>query len=271
MKKILIIFILFFAIGCTKSQQKIPVNSLIVMMGESNIGGKGVNADLSAKELAPRTSVKILNNNTLLFENLDVGTNNLILHQDLADNATNGMEVGMANSADSGTLGNIPVYILKAGTGSSRIYWWNDSTFLHGGVNAWEQAKTRIDTAIKLLTINNAKPAIYLIWSQGLNDVGYIANETLWSDSTIIFFAKFRARYGNYIPIFTTYLPENANPTRILFNGKITQMGNLFRVYPIVTSDATMIDTYHWSSAGLKIIATRILYTLKSIYKYQYQ
>jgi hypothetical protein len=241
-------------------------NALIIISGESNAGGQVPNSNLTPYELSSRVSTKILNNTSLLFEYLHIGVNNLIGHQNLPNNLTSGFENGIANSADSGIYGISPVYIMKAGTGSGRISWFNDSTIIYIGANAWLQLKSRADTAIKLLTNSNKgiTPKVYLFWTQGINDAINGLSATAWEDSTIHFFTKFRSRYGN-VPIFMTYLPTSFTA----YNTAITDISNVVNdCYALETSDATMQDAYHWNYSGMKIIASRFIYMLKAHYNY---
>lgn len=53
---------------------------VFVFTGESNSGGVAPNSEATAEELASTSSVQILNNTTLKFEDLDIGTNNLLDH-----------------------------------------------------------------------------------------------------------------------------------------------------------------------------------------------
>lgn len=283
MKRLIYILLLLFFCGCARPQSiRISVSPiahhlpsdvspvpLIVIVGESNAGGLAVNADLTAYELAPRSSTKILNNTTLTFQDLDIGTNNLILHQDIPDNATHGMENGLANCADTGLLGAIPIYILKAGTGTAKISWWNDSTFIYGGVNAWQQCKTRMDAAIILLnTINNGvNPPIYLIWSLGINDALAGTNTSTWKDSVKSFFTKFRARYGANIPIIMTLFVGGSYPP---YSTKLSEIASEISNCFGVTCPLTTIGGVHWSAAAFKIIASTMVRTIISHYEYRW-
>jgi len=271
--KVLLIFILTLIVGIScKSQylgvSEITARPLIIIAGESNAGGAGINASLSSTESAARYSLRILNNTSLLFEPMQIGVNNLILHQGLTTNGSHGIENGLANSCDSSRLGVTPIYFLKAGSGGARIAWWNDSTIIYQSVNAWEQLKTRADSAIKLMTaINNGiAPPLYLFWTQGINNNIDGTNATSWKDSTKSFFAKFRLRYGANVPIFMTYLPPNYSS----YNSSITDISNEINYcYPIVVSDVELNgDNIHWSYAGWKKIATRFITSLLSHYTY---
>ena len=89
---------------------------LFAFIGESNSGGYAVNADLTAGELAARSAVQIWNNTTNTYQDLDIGTNNLISHDGLVDNATHGWENGLASEVEAAILPN-PVYLAKCGQG----------------------------------------------------------------------------------------------------------------------------------------------------------
>lgn len=241
---------------------------LIIIAGESNAGGTALNDSLPLAEMASRPLLKILNNENFLFESMRIGDNNLLLHQGLAGGVTHGIENGLANSIDSGTLGaQETIYIMKAGIGAAQVDWWNDSTILYSGVNAWIQFKTRLDTAIKLLKPlnSNAPPKLYFFWTQGINDALNSITAPIWKEKTKTFFVKLRQRYGN-IPIFMTYL----TPSYTTYNTAITELSTeVDNFYTIQTSDAPLKDGNHWDHNGWKIIAPRFIYTLLAHYRYR--
>lgn len=259
-----LVTILFFLIAATgKGQVCYLKKGLIIIAGESNSGGTAVNASLTAYELAPRTSTKILNNTTLTFHDLDIGTNNMIGHQPFADNIYHSLENGLANCADS--LVGQPLYILKTGMGGTKINNWNDSLSLYGGANAWQQTKPRVDSAVKLMTTINGgiAPPLYLVWTIGINDAVALTDTTVWKDAVKTFFIKFRARYGN-VPIFMLYIPPLVSAA---YNRKILEIASeVSWFYPIRTDDAPLQDLYHWNYIGMKIIATRIIHIILDNY-----
>lgn len=262
----LLVIIFLFLSGCTKAQTGYlgrvvyDPTPLFIMAGESNAGGYALNDPLTAHEAAPRSSAKILNNSSYQFQTLDIGTNNLINHYFLTDNATHGIENGLANCADSGLLGNTPMYLVKAGLGSSRIRHWTNPDTLYNIYQGYTLFKQKVDTAITQMTaINNGTtPQLYLIWTQGINDAIYeIQDAQSWKDSTKSLFAQMRTRYGN-MPIFIMYLPTT-DARFTTFNTKITEIAaEVSECYAISVTDAPMRDSYHWNYAGWKIIASRI-------------
>lgn len=262
MKKV---FVLFILIGCNKVDNKVVFvkpNPIIVISGDSHAGGRGENNMLTNYELSPRRSLMIFNNNSLKFERLDVGTNNLINHQGLSDNLTHGLENGLANATDSGFFNRKPIYFLKAGSGSARINWYNNEKFLYMGVNAWVQLKNRLDSAIKLLTVNGVKPPVILIWSIGTNDSNADMDSHSWKDSNKVFLNKFRFYFGGVkTPIFLTKMATKVPTEFFEYNKRVDEITKeLPNCYPVFTGDATTISTdhYHWDYRGFRLIGSRI-------------
>lgn len=269
MKNILLLLLLFT--NCIKAQslflgRKVSSQpkqiSLIIFSGESNSGGKALNTDATTNELAVRPKVKILNNSTLLLEDLHIGVNNNIGHDNLINGTTHGWELGLGNIVDSGNLPN-PIYITKTGQGGSGIDQWNPTAT----VKYYDSLTKRVDSAKKLITaINNGvAPNLYLFYSQGINDALYVPNDSAnWISKTEAHFANIRARYGS-VPIFITYLPPAFNS----YNARITQIcSEVTECYAIQTSDLPMQDSYHWNYSAMKTIASRMIATLKSHYTY---
>lgn len=138
---------------------------LIVLFGESNSGGIAPNASAQSLELAPRKA-KILNNNTLEFEPLDIGTNNLIGHLGLESYWYNshGMELQIANLYDNNYFNNLyEIFIVKAGAGGSKVSEWQT------GGNYYNTFKTRVQTAIDLIFQNDPINVRFML-SLGIND-----------------------------------------------------------------------------------------------------
>lgn len=264
MKLILILFFLpLFMTAQTVGM--IGVNSkarnvLLVFTGESNSGGLAANSSATTSELLARSSLKILNNNSLLFENLHIGVNNQIGHAGFTtaqDTTTHGWELEFANRIDSGTFGINPMYLVKAGQGGSIIANWiigsayNDSLF------------KRMDTAIALLTsLNNSqKPSIYIFYSQGINDANAATNATTWQLATIQHFKDIRNRYGNSIRIFMTNMPTYIGGNYAAYNSAIASIATLLPyVFFIDVSGAGQNgDNLHWSYSGMKLIGSRMI------------
>jgi len=147
-------------------KKQISNKILIVLLGESNSGGISPNSSAVSSELLPR-NVKILNNSSLVFEPLDIGSNNLINHYGLESYwyDCHGMELEIANKYDEGFFGGKEVFIVKAGIGGSKVSQWQiGGTF--SGQNSFENFKTRVSKAIELLD----NPEVVFMLSIGIND-----------------------------------------------------------------------------------------------------
>lgn len=226
---------------------------LIVFSGESNSGGFAVNADATAPELAARPSVQILNNTSFVFQNLQVGVNNLIDHAGLPANATHGWEIGLANGVDDGDFGPSysQLYLVKTGQGGSTISQWNvGGTYMNKFTQRINSAKTILDTA--------GTTYYPIIWyTQGINDAIAGTNINTWKSATISHFADMRALLGSNTPILMTTL---MTPTYNSYNTAINEIAaSTSNVYVVDTTGATLRDSNHWDYAGMKLIAGRMI------------
>jgi len=227
---------------------------LFVFFGESNSVGYATNSSALPGELGLRPGIKIFNNTTLLFETLNIGVN----HQQNAgeDLTQHGWELGIANIIDS--VGKLPTtcYLVKVGRNGARISQWNTGGAYYNTLIA------KVDSAKAILTALNGgrAPRIFFFYSQGINDIIASTNPAVWKASTKTLFADVRTRYGP-APIYITYLP----PFYGLLNPVITEIaGEVKYLYPIQTGD--LVNGLHWDYTGMKVIATRMIYTLKAHY-----
>jgi len=225
------------AMGCGVGSDPL----VFVFAGESNAGGQAVNASASAAELAARPSVQILNNTSLEFESLDVGTNNLIDHFGLTDNATHGMEIGLANEVDAGSFpGRSTVYLVKTGQGGSTIGEWDD------GDPYWDTFLERIAAAKELL----GESVRWVVWySQGINDAIAGTAAATWKAATVAHLAKIQTELPGCVVVMTEF--------QGLSNGSYTtQIREIAAADAAVSSvDLTGAATdggNHWSYAGFK-------------------
>jgi hypothetical protein len=225
---------------------------LFVFNGESNSGGFAVNADLSGGELPARTAIKIRNNTSGDFENIDIGTNNLIGHTGLTDNGTHGWEAGLANEVEAGVV-SAPVYLVKTGQGGSIITEWNV------GGSYWNTMTARIDDAISDLTGLGKTPVIVVWWTLGINDRIAGTNEATWRTNVETFIAAFREEYGSNVKFHVPLFMDNDNAN---FNDTLLAIDAADSNFFTVSSDsAGLRDDNHWNAAGMKILANRLLYS----------
>lgn len=228
---------------------------LIIFTGESNSGGYALNSQATAPEVAPRSAVQILNNTTLLFEALDIGTNNLLGHEGLSSGPTHGLELMLANRVEAGTFVPAPCYLVKTGQGASTIANWAVGGF-YGSTNCWQTFQDRVDEAINLITTaTGTPPTPYIFYSQGINDAIAGTDVNTWKTATLAHFDKIRAKYGANVPIVMTKLTAPYPVYNAAIEDLAGQRSDLFFVE---TLDATTRDTNHWDYAGMKLISGRM-------------
>lgn len=237
-------------------------NILIETLGESNTGGQALNTELTSGELAIRSSVQILNNTNLLFESLDIGTNNALGHTGLATNIYHSWENGLAHQVEDGLMHN-PTYLTKNGQGGSLISQWNE-----GGAY-YTTFVTRTDTAIKMVTALNGgtTPRIFIWFSLGINDALNGTSAATFKTGVTDLFNRIRTRWpSNNIVFLVTQLPTAYNS----LNTPLTQIASeLTAVHITPTSDLTLyMDGRHWTSASQRTIADRNIATMKANYTF---
>lgn len=224
---------------------------LIIFTGESNSGGYALNTQATSDELLPRAGVQILNNDTLIFEDLDIGTNNLIGHAGLSNGPTHGWELMLANRVEGTTFIPAPCYLVKTGQGASTIAQWDEGD----GSGYWTTFQARVDEAIDLLTtLTGSAPAPYIFYSQGINDsLASTAVET-WKTKTLAHWDKIRAKYG-MVPIVATKFMSYYSTYNTAIDEIVAQRQD---TYAVETQDATLRDTNHWDYAGMKLVSSRM-------------
>lgn len=275
MKK-LFLAVLIFLTACTKEdpfykfvhpdpdapsvvQQKIN-NPLFIFTGESNSGGEVPNSFASPAELAPRSSVIIMNNSNERhrFEPLDIGTNAMFGHSGL-DNTTHGWELGLANDVDSGIFSVHVVHLIKTGQGGSRIaHWLTDST-IYNDQYPWRYMRDRINAAL-------AQDATYtpiIFYSQGINDVTAGTDSLVWKQATKNHLHKIRAQWPN-VPIVMTKFFGPWTKYNIMIDQICAEEAN---TWSVETSDLPLLDDKHWDYNGMKTLATRMIKRIKQHYQ----
>jgi hypothetical protein len=227
---------------------------LFVFTGESNAAGYALNTGLSAAELAARPSVQILNNTSLVFEDLDVATNNSIgLNTDLT---VHGLEAGLANMVEAGRLSQSSVYLVKSAYAGSRIDQWESSD------THWLDWLERVDAALTALATAGVNYTPIIIYSQGINDATVSTDPATWRSATENLFARMRAVLGARAPILCTELPLGAfdNLNIADYNTQLDAIAAADSLVTVIdTADCGMRDNAHWNAAGFRLMGERIL------------
>lgn len=223
----------------------------IVFTGESNSGGQATNSPATTDELAPTSEVQILNNTSLTFESLDVGTNNNIDHFGLPCCGTHGLEIALANAAKANTFPDNPqIHLVKTGQGGSTLSQWNV------GGNYWTKFLAR--TAAAKSFISSPK---WVVWmSIGIND--FIAGTTNSNFKTqlIAHINKIKADLPGAIIILTQFQSMSSNSGYPAYNTIMSEVAaSEPNVYVVDTTSASLQDGNHWNYAGFKTVGNRMI------------
>ena len=222
---------------------------IIVSTGESNSGGKGVNADATSEELASRPEVQMWNVSTETFENLDIGTNNNLDHAAL-DSTTHGLELQLANDVAAGIWSQTSMYYVQTGQGGSTVAEWS----VGNGTQYWTKFLARID-AVKAYCLANDIQPIWIVWmSFGINDAiagtasgTWITNTTAWIN-----------RIKTELPGCKVLMTE-ITAARSAYTAHIrTLCNNETDVTFVASTGCAELDSNHWNYAGLKTLSTRM-------------
>jgi len=228
---------------------------LFVINGESNSGGYALNAQASPRELERRTSVRILNNTTLAsFDDLQIGVNNLVGHDRLANGTTHGFELELTNRADADERYRAPCYLVKTGQGGSRIAEWNiKGTY-------YTTFSKRVRAASKLLAGQPHRTIV--LFSLGINDAIAGTDVDVWRTAVKEHFGNVRREVGADTPIIMTRFMRRY----ALFNTAIEEIcREVPNTYSVGTVDAPLRDDNHWDYEGTKRVAGRMLDVVESL------
>lgn len=237
-----------------------PDTILFIQTGESNSGGYALNSDLPSWLLTPQTHVKILNNNSLAFESMQIGVNSLIGHAGLnADAATShSWEAGIARACRAGEFSGLSggVHIVKTGQGGSTIAQWaEDGAY-------WATFVTRVQAAIAALSVAGRVPWVAVLYTHGINDAIAGTDFTVFKNAIAAHLAKMRTLLGP-VPVMLTELPA----ARAAYTAKLQELvdadANNYMIetgpYPGAAADGPLRDTNHWSVMGQDRIAARMV------------
>lgn len=241
--------------------------NLFVFIGESNSGGYALNAELTGGEAAARSAVQILNNTSLAFEDLDIGTNNLIDHAGLTANATHGWDNQLANATVAGRLDRDTAYLVKCGQGGSRIHEWA----VGHGSGYWTTALARIAAAIVAMHAAGLTPRPVICLTLGHNDTtGFSTYGTgnpaatsdwaQWRTDVEDFVARIRTAVGDATAPVVYPLFQAPMTVRGSANTQILAMDAADQFFAAVTStDCTIRDSQHWDRDGFRLLFERML------------
>lgn len=244
-------------------------NLLIVFLGESNSGGYAPNSSATAAELDETQFIQIWDNiNNDGFENLDIGTNNLLGHAGFESFTSihHGWELQLSNRAESDSLG-YPIYLAKTGQGGSRVGQWIGETLSYGTVSPWDTAQVRITGSLnEIQRLNGGTTYIYVMMSLGINDSTDNNNPDVFKTKFEQILTNFRNKYGADVPFFATELMENT-ANKIAYNVRLRQIANSDPFFTLIETgdlDDQLRDVSHWNYTAMKTIADRMFDMIKT-------
>lgn len=229
-----------------------------VITGESNSGGIGLNSDATAGELAARSAVQIMNltSGQFLFENLDIGTNNLRDHAGLEGyyDCCHGFELQLANSTEANAFpDNAQVYLTKTGHGGSQVTQWGV------GQTYWTKFLQRTAAAKTQLPADR-KWVVFL--SLGINDAIAGNNVNTWKTNMAEWMDRIKADLPGAIIIMTGFQSMGYSS----YNTAISELAaSEANVYAIDSTGAALRDANHWSYAGLKTVTSSMVTVTKNV------
>ncbi len=216
----------------------------------------------SGSELLPRSAIQILDNTGLAsFQDLDIGTNNLVGHSGLSNGSTHGFELEMCNRAETKSWYNKPTYLVKTGQGGSMISQWGlgDSYF--------NTFVSRVQAAQSLL--NGQKYKTYVLFSLGINDAISGTNVTTWKNAVIDHFTNLRTYLGANTPIIMTQfqgMGGGAGTGYDSYSSAISEITtSVSNTYCVSATGAGLRDANHWNYSGMKLIAGRLLNVVENL------
>ncbi len=228
---------------------------LFIISGESNATGYADNGFASGPELASR-NLKILNNESYIFEGLDIGTNNILNAAGSITNCpgctTHGMELQLANSYDSNYFSPHPCFLVKGGQGGSYISEWdNTDAFYDSLVN-------RISRAYSLIFSQyGIDPVVVWIYSQGINDMILGTSSSSWKTSTKTLFSNIRSEIDGIFGHSTTILIlmtrfDGMTPNDLDYETVIGEIDSEVSNCEAIHTSTDLKDGNHWQYGGLK-------------------
>lgn len=237
-------------------EQELPVGTItspalcIISVGESNSGGYAPNASAFAWELASRPELQMLNTSTLLFQNLDIGTNNNLNHAGLTP-ATHGWELELANAAKRDEFDR-DVYYVQTGQGGSQAIEWSTT----GGGNYFNTSFLPRVNAVK--AIFGLRPVQYVVWlSLGINDAIASTNSYLFKGRVRSLIAQIKEQLPDVKICVGRIMRTNASYQSI--DDRIAELSDDASVRVVPISGLTTVDANHWDYQGMRRFSERLL------------
>lgn len=264
---------IFGGSGELPTEQTYSAPWLIIFNGESNSGGMAPNTSALANELDPQAKTKILNNINFTLEQLDIGSNNLLLHVGLEnyDSSSHGFELGISDRINTDATFKDTAYLCKTGIGGSRISQWLVRTKINNiyypELDYFYTFSNRVNRIKNILdsTGLNYRTAIFL--SIGINDALASTNVDSFHNRMINHINYMRLITGSQTPVVITKFTSVAYPSISIYNAEIDEITTeLDDVYSVNSTPNMSNDGLHWNYSEMKIMANRMMDILKNNY-----
>ena len=234
---------------------------VILFHGDSNMHGMPLDTSAQAWEILSRSDLKILNNSTLVFQDLDIGSNN-----DASSVGRHGAELQLANCCRLGDL-NGTIYCVKVAVSGSRIAEWS----VGNATGYWTNFLARIAAIESQLGTINIR---WVVWnSSGINEARDNMTAANYKSAVIAHFAKLRNRLGATTPILHLNIPTGFAEYNATYATKITEIASEYAdTYAIsITNIAVEADNIHYTYQGLKNLTERLVDKTQDVLGYRPQ
>lgn len=228
---------------------------VIILTGQSNADGRGLNSEATTGELAAQPHVQIWNDGTQNFESLDIGTNNQV---DASFATTrHGIELGLAKFLPSYAPDTL--YLIKHATGATEIRYW-----LPGGTGYTELFDDYITPALDTLNARQKTPYVSLVWMQGESDTDTQLEADNYASGLDSLVDIYRTRLSPKLPFYAAEIYEG--------NAKEQTINNTFASFEDTISNFSTIgvagfgtdDFLHWNYTGYQQVSESLLRIMKS-------
>jgi hypothetical protein len=221
---------------------------VIVSLGESNSGGQGDVAELSAPLAASTNRVKILIHASGLFADMDLGTNNNQGHAGL-DASYHAWEAGLTTYLDNNPEQLEPMYLVQCGQGGSFLSQWVP------GQSAYDTAVARIEQAKAAFVTLGITPVWEIWFTLGINDFisGSPPTPAVYKAACVTLLNAMRTVIGNGTAtkiVTPEFMPTIKTPYPTLTAAHEELAVDVVNCHLVDTTGLPQDDDYHWSSAG---------------------
>jgi len=242
---------------------------VFLFIGESNMGTRNsLDTALSGELGLKESNVRILNNDNLTLETLDIPTNSSLGETDCTPNKAWGLELPAYQFFKAGGTGKNELIIGKLAQGGARIGQFNED-FLEG---YFPIVKSRINKIKELLTAEGKTPKFHIFYSQGINnainsdlyDDDHFPNlrgSLYWREATKVFLDKLLLLTGSSTKIvMTKFFNSYKGNFGTYLNSRIDELVSWksSNIQTVDTTDLTLSDGLHFDSTSVRTLFNRM-------------